>query len=67
MGRRAEEPALEKDESNRDYWEIVVAMARAYAAMGMGKEAAEVYGRTLRCDHVLTTIQDEARRYIGEE
>lgn len=67
IGRRTEEPALEKDESNRDYWEIVVAMARAYAAMGMGKEAAEVYGRTLRCDHVLTTIQDEARRYIGEE
>jgi hypothetical protein len=42
-------------------------MARAYAAMGMRKEAAEVYGRTLQCDHVLTTIQDEARRFIGEE
>ena len=67
MGRRTEEPALEKDERSRDYWEIIVAMARAYAAMGMRKEAAEVYGRTLQCDHVLTTIQDEARRYIGEE
>ena len=67
MGRRTEEPALEKDERSRDYWEIIVAMARAYAAMGMRKEAAEVYGRTLQCDHVLTTIQDEARRFIGEE
>ena len=67
MGRRTEEPTLEKDESNRDYWEIIVAMARAYAAMGMRKEAAEVYARTLRCDHVLTTIQDEARKFIGEE
>ena len=67
MGRRTEEPALEKDESSRDYWEIIAAMARAYAAMGMRKEAAEVYTRTLRCDHVLTTIQDEARKFIGEE
>nr|MCR5379990.1 hypothetical protein [Lentisphaeria bacterium] len=39
MGRRTEEPALEKDERSRDYWEIIVAMARAYAAMGMRKEA----------------------------
>lgn len=67
MGRSMEAPVLEKDEASRDYWEVIAAMARAYAAMGMRKEAAEVYGRTLKCDHVLTTIQDEARRFIEKE
>jgi hypothetical protein len=41
--------------------------AMAYFSLRKRKEAAEVYGRTLQCDHVLTTIQDEARRFIEEE